>query len=140
MAVPAFAQFQPRQIVGVEEGEAWSGGGSYRQGQYMDNPCTAVQDYVWVDYQAYVDGWQEEAGVDRYLFDESTTMGGMYSASGTSLSDVGYGATFTVRKYHKVNTSDNFHVVTVITFNPVMRSTTMSVETACGNGLPDSPQ
>ncbi|HEX6083571.1 MAG TPA: hypothetical protein VF266_03540 [Thermoanaerobaculia bacterium] len=138
VAIPASAQFRPREISDVEEG--WSGESSYSNGQYLDNPCTAVQDWLWVDYQAYVSGWQAQAGVDRYLFDESTTMGGMYSASGTSLSDVGYGAPFTVRKYHKVNTADQFHVVTVITFNPATRTTTMSMETACGNGMPDSAQ
>src|SRR5688572_25988053 len=101
MAIPAFAQFRPREVIGVEE-EPWSGESSYSQGQYLDNPCTAVADWLWVDYQAYVSGSQEEVGVDRYLFDESTTMSGIYAASGTSSSDVGYSAQFTVRKYHKV--------------------------------------
>ena len=138
MAIPASAQFLPRQF--EAEDSSWSGESTYRSGQYVDNPCTPVQDWLWVDYEAYVNGWQEKAGVDRYLFDESTTMGGMYSASGSSLSDVGYSARFTVRKYHKVNISDQFHVVTVITFNPSTHSTTMTMETACGNGMPDSAQ
>jgi hypothetical protein len=121
-------------------GGGWSGSSSYDQGQYLDNPCTAVQDWVYVDYQAYVQGAQQEAGVARYLFDESTNVAGSYAASGSAQSDVGYGATFTQRYYHKVNTYDNFHVVTVVTFTPGSNTTTVGVETACGNGMPDSAQ
>lgn len=106
----------------------------------MDNPCTAILDRVWVDYSTYASGLQTEAGVDRYQLSENTSMTGIYATSGSASSDVAYGATFSQRMYHKVNTSDNFHVVTVITFNPAIKSMTLSLETACGDGSPDSAQ
>ena len=106
----------------------------------MDNPCTAVQDYVWINYQAYANGSQPDAGVNRYQFTESTTMSGMYATSGTGQSDVGYGQPYSVRHYHKVNTSDMFHVVTVINFDPASRYTGVTYETACGDGTPSSAQ
>jgi len=141
-AVPSFAQFYEMEEISTDDGGGggWSGEISYAQGQYMENPCTAIQDWVWVSYAADVAGAQEEAGVDRYLFVEDTTMGGSYSASGSSVSNVGYGTPFTLRKYHKVNTYDNFHVVTVINFYPASQYTSVEVETACGNGMPDSAQ
>jgi hypothetical protein len=141
-AMPCFAQFNmEREISPEDSGGAWSGSTSYSNGQYLDNPCTAVQDFVWVDFSAYVNGLQPEEGVDRYQLAETTTMSGtMYSASGSSQADVAYSPAFSVRQYHKVNTYDNFHVVTVLTFNPMYKTTTVSVETACGNGMPDSPQ
>jgi hypothetical protein len=139
LAVPSFAQFRPREFQDVDE-TGWTGEVSYAAGEYMDNPCTAVQDLVWVEYSADVFGQQPDAGIDRYQFDESTTMSGAYATSGTSSSDVAYAATFSTRTYHKVNTSDNFHVVTVYTFNPATQAITITRETACGNGLPDSPQ
>jgi hypothetical protein len=139
LAVPSYAQrYYYDDTIGPDSG--WSGETSYSNGQYLDNPCTPGQDWVWVNYSAYVQGAQEEAGVDRYLFNESTTMGGMYAASGASQADVGYGAGFAVRKYHKVNTPDQFHVVTVINFDPGSKTTWVTVETACGNGMPDSAQ
>lgn len=140
-ALPTFAQrYYDHQIIQPDDG-GWSGESSYSQGQYLDNPCTSVVDYVWVNYAAYVAGAQAEVNSDRYLFDESTTVGGgMYSASGSSQSDVAYGASLALRQYHKVNTSDNFHVVTVINFDPGSKSTWVTVETACGNGMPDSMQ
>jgi len=136
-ALPAFAQFQPRMPI---EADAWSGSTSYEQGQYMDNPCTAVQDWVWVNYSAYADGMQAQPGVNRFLFNEQTSMGGMYAAAGTSGADVAYGNAVSLRQYHKVNTGDNFHVVTVINFNPATQTMSLSLETACGNGMPDSAQ
>jgi hypothetical protein len=139
-AIPSYAQFQDLRPIEVDEGGGWSGETSYSNGEYLDNPCTAVQDWVWVDYSAYVQGEQEAAGVDRYFFNESTTMGGMYAASGASKADIGYGASFATRKYHKVNTPDNFHVVTVINFDPAYQYTWVTMETACGNGMPDSAQ
>ncbi len=140
-AIPAFGQFQQIREIGAEDGGGgWSGSSTYNNGQYMDNPCTAVQDWVWVNYQAYVDGAQFEEGVDRYLFDESTTVAGAYSATGSSSSDVAYSQQVSLRKYHKVNTADNFHVVTVITFNPATKTPVVTVETACGDGSPDSKE
>jgi hypothetical protein len=141
-AIPAFAQYQPRLIMDqpVEDG-GWADSTSYSQGQYMDNPCTAAQDYVWVNYSAYVEAAEAEAGLDRYLFNEDTTLGGgTYTAAGSSSADVAYTASFSLRQYHKVNTYDNFHVVTVINFDPGSRYTWVDVETACGNGMPDSTE
>ena len=141
LAVPSYAQFYMEERLDPEGGGGgWSGESAYSNGQYLDNPCTDVQDWVWVDYSAYVQGAQETAGIDQYFFNESTTMGGMYAASGASEFDVGYSAEFAVRKYHKVNTPDNFHVVTVVNFNPGSKYTWVTVETACGNGMPDSAQ
>lgn len=118
----------------------WSGGGSYEEGQYLDNPCTSVKDLVWVTYKAYANGVQPVKGVDRYQFSESTTMTGTYATSGSGKADVAYTAPYSTRHYHKVNTSDMFHVVTVINFDPASRYTSVTVETACGNGMPSSAQ
>lgn len=139
MAVPSYAQkiVMDHRLVGDEPYYAES---SYSNGEYLDNPCTAVQDWVWVNYSAYVISAQEEAGRDDYRFNESTNVDGTYAASGASESNVGYSAQFAVRKYHKVNTPDDFHVVTIINFDPAARSTWITVETACGNGMPDSAQ
>jgi hypothetical protein len=137
----SFAQ-DGRQImldVPVEDG-GWSGEVSYSNGQYMDNPCTYWEDWVWVDYSAYVEGAEIEAGASRYLFAESTSMGGTYAASGASRTDVAYTQSFALRQYHKVNTPDDFHVVTVINFDAGSKTSWVSVETACGNGTPDSLQ
>jgi hypothetical protein len=139
-AAPAFAQFMPREAARITPEEGWSAESSYSNGQYMDNPCTAVQDWVWVDYSAYASGLQPEKGVNSYLFDESTNMGGLYAASGASSSDIGYGSPVALRKYYKVNTGDAFHVVTVINFNPSTQSMTLTLETACGDGTPDSKE
>ena len=144
-AVPSFAQYNDRQLLReVDEndggGGGWYGVSTYRQGRYLENPCTPVQDLVWVDYSAYLEGEQQTAGFDRYLFDESTTMGGMYAASGTAQSDVTYHSPLAIRNYYKVNTSDDFHVVTVINFDPASQYTSLTVETACGDGSPDSKE
>jgi len=106
----------------------------------MDNPCTAIQDWVWVNYSTYASGLQTAAGVDRYQLSENTSMSGTYATSGSGSADVAYSQTFSQRMYHKVNTPDNFHVVTVITFNPGSKAMTLSLETACGNGMPDSTE
>jgi hypothetical protein len=139
-AVPMVAQSEYQLMRPIEDVDSggWEGDTSYSQGQYLQNPCTAVDDWVWVNYAAYVAGAQKDAGVDRYLFDESTTVGGGYAASGASQADVAYGASLALRQYHKVNTPDNFHVVTVVNFDPGSKSTWVTVETACGNGMPDS--
>jgi hypothetical protein len=143
LAVPTYAQlsqYQELRPIDSESG-AWSDSTSYSQGQYMDNPCTAAQDYVWVNYSAYVEAAEAAASVDRYLFNEDTTLGGgTYTASGSSSADVAYTASFSLRQYHKVNTYDDFHVVTVINFDPGSRYTWVDVETACGNGMPDSKE
>ncbi|HEX6083573.1 MAG TPA: hypothetical protein VF266_03550 [Thermoanaerobaculia bacterium] len=143
-AVPAFAQYNERQLL-REVDETDSGGGwydttSYRQGQYLDNPCTSSYDAVWVDYSAYLEGQQKTAGFDRYIFDESTTVSGLYSASGSAQADVTYASPVAIRNYYKLNTSDNFHVVTVINFDPASQYTSLTVETACGDGSPDSKE
>ena len=143
-AVPSFAQYTGRQLLRDTEetdgGGGWYGTTTYRQGRYMENPCTAVQDLVWVDYSAFLQGEQKTAGFDRYFFDESTTMGGMYAASGNKQADVTYASPLAIRNYYKVNTPDNFHVVTVINFDPASQYTSMTVETACGDGTPDSKE
>lgn len=150
-AVPAFGQVRAEEDEPVTTnqkcidceptgGSGWSGGSSYEQGQYLDNPCTSYQDWVWVNYAAYASGLQTQAGVDRYQLSENTNMSGAYATSGAANSDVAYSQTFSQRMYHKVNTPDNFHVVTVITFNPATKSMSLSLETACGDGMPDSAQ
>lgn len=140
-AVPAFGQFQLNREINPEDGGGgWSGSSVYDNGQYLDNPCTPTLDWVWVNYQAYVDGAQAEAGSDRFLFGETTNMAGTYSASGSSSSDVAYSQEVSLRSYHKVNTPDDFHIVTVITFDPATKAPVLSVETACGNGMPDSKE
>ncbi|HEX6100036.1 MAG TPA: hypothetical protein VF432_27235 [Thermoanaerobaculia bacterium] len=135
LAVPALAAtITPREISTVETAES-----THDLGRYLDNPCTAVIDRIWVNYSVYL---QQEFYDDngRYIFAEDTAMGGTYAASGTSKTDVAYQSPLQIRKYHKVNTNDNFHVVTVIEFNPATRYTSVVVETACGNGMPDSKE
>jgi hypothetical protein len=143
-AVPSFAQYTSRQLLRDTEetdgGGGWSGTTTYRQGQYLDNPCTSWYDAVLVDYSAYLEGQQKATGFDRYIFDESTTMGGMYSANGSAQADVTYASPVAIRNYYKVNTADDFHVVTVINFDPASQYTSLTVETACGNGSPDSKE
>jgi len=149
-AVPAFGQARPGTGDATSDqicldcdptgGGGWAGDTSYQEGQYMDNPCTAIQDWVWVNYSTYASGLQTEAGVDRYQLSENTSMSGTYATSGSGSADVAYAQTFSQRMYHKVNTPDNFHVVTVITFDPATKAMSLSLETACGNGLPDSAQ
>ncbi len=149
-AVPLFGQAAPEDETATHDqrcidcesggGGSWSGSSTYDQGQYMDNPCTAVQDWVWVDYAAFASGMQTAVGVDRYQLSENTSMSGGYATSGAASADVGYGQSFSQRMYHKVNTADSFHVVTVINFNPATKTMNLTVETACGNGTPDSAQ
>lgn len=140
-AVPSFAQYEAEMdVISPDTGDVWYGSSSYEEGQYLDNPCTSVTDYVWVNYSAYVESAQKEAGVDRYLLSDSTNMGGGLSASGWAQADVGYPAAFTIRNYYKVNTADDFHVVTVVTVDPAAKYTGVAVETACGNGMPDSKE
>ena len=153
-ALPAFAQsdgcgdpFNVEVPICGENGGGgaggWSDSTSYSDGQYLDNPCTATVDWVWVNYSASValNGWQTDSGQEPVFFDESTTLGGgTYAAAGTSQSEVAAEQAYSLRKYHKVNTPDDFHVVTVIDFDPATRYTTITRETACGNGLPESAQ
>ena len=136
LAVPAFAAtITPREpVTAVDTAES-----THDLGRYMDNPCTAAIDSVWVNYSVYL--YQEFYDANgRYIFDEDTAVGGSYAASGASKTDVAYQSPLQIRKYHKVNTKDNFHVVTVIEFNPTTRYTKVVVETACGNGMPDSKE
>lgn len=134
LAVPAFSQARFEYDTPID-----ANSGAYELDQSLDNPCTAVYDRIWVDYDVYVEQAYADSN-DRFIFDEMTSMGGTYRAAGSTQSDVTYTAPFTLRKYHKVNTSDDFHVVTVITFYPSTRDTYVSVETACGNGMPDSKE
>ena len=141
LATPSFAQEtrqEMRMIQDDQMGDIWTD--EYGMGEYLDNPCTSVQDWAYVDYRVYLTQEVRQASTNRYIIDESMSMGGSYSASGASKADIAYAQPFTVRQYHKVNTYDNFHVVTVIDFDPAARQSYVSIETACGNGLPGSPQ
>jgi hypothetical protein len=144
MAVPAFAQVDHAQLREVDDGTGGSGGWYdvtyYGNGEYFDDPCTATIDWTWVSYDLYVQGEQKAAGFDRYLFDESTTVGGGYSASGTSFTDVTYAQPVEMRHYRKVNTYTNMHIVTVVRYDPALQYQTVHLETACGDGSPDSLQ
>ena len=141
-AVPTFAQFTEPRMDRVDDGGGgdWSGSSTYQNGDYLDNPCTAWLDWVWVSYSAdvYMAGEKLTSGEEQVLFDEYTSMGGAYAASGSSQSEVAAMQSYSLRQYHKVNTPDNFHVVTVITFDPASRTSSITRETACGNGMPDS--
>ncbi|HYC88186.1 MAG TPA: hypothetical protein VEO54_03170 [Thermoanaerobaculia bacterium] len=139
-AAPSFGQYRLRELEDTPSVEPWAGEVSYASGQYLDNPCTAIQDWVWVEYTADVLGNEADPNIARYIFNESTSMGGMYQAAGSSVADVAYSSPVTTRHYHKVNTSDNFHVVTVVNWDPATKQMTLAVETACGNGMPDSAQ
>ena len=144
-AVPSFAQMDvyPREVSTEDGGGGgWSDSGTYSLGEYVDNPCTALQDWVWVTYDVSLYQEGELLGSsERVLFAESTTVSGDYSAAGSSESDVVYKQQpYTLRKYYKVNTWDDFHLVTVIDFDPATNYTTVTKETACGNGMPDSAQ
>jgi hypothetical protein len=144
-AVPSFAQYYYSEPI-IEDGGgggAWSGAYDYGTGVYLDNPCTMIQDWVYVSYDVDLQQIGEKmAGSDRYKLTETTSMAGSYSASGTSNADVTYtGKAFSTREYHKVtSTYDAFHVVTVINVDPATQETTVDIETACGNGMPDSAQ
>ena len=148
IAVPSFAQshvyYYPTVIEPADDGGgAWSGDYDYGTGIYLDNPCTMIQDWVYVSYDVYLEQiGMKMAGSDRYRITETTSMAGSYSASGTSSADVTYtGKAFSTREYHKVtSTYDEFHVVTVINVDPATQETTVDIETACGNGMPDSKQ
>jgi hypothetical protein len=143
-ALPSFAQrYYYDEPIDGGDGGAYSGDYTYGTGVYLDNPCTAVQDWVYVNYSVYLEQQGLKMGTaDRYLLAETMSLAGSYSASGQSNADVTYtGKAFSTRQYHKVtSTYDNFHVVTVINVDPATQQTTVSLETACGNGMPDSAQ
>jgi hypothetical protein len=144
-AMPSFAESPTmQQLRPIDEYNDGGGmGGYYEIGTYLDNPCTAVQDFTYVDYNSNLAAQTiQMASKARYLLDEGMTMYGSYAASDSDHSDVTYMAqTFTQRHYHKVtSTYDEFHVVTVIDVDPATQTTSVSIETACGNGMPDSPQ
>lgn len=142
VAVSSFAAV-PRLGGGSDTIEVWSESESYDLGSYLDNPCTAVLDRVWVDYKVELTkNGKSTSSSHRVIFDERTSVSGVaYTASGATTTDVTYQEKpYTIRKYHKVKTADDFHVVTVIDFDPARRKTNVSVETACGNGLPDSAE
>ena len=147
-AVPAFAQHDIMMEEVAREDQVMvedSWYGTYDlNGTYMDNPCTWEEDWTLVDYDValYQEHWKSAtSGSEGFFFDEGTTMSSsQYGAYGSSQSDVSYDTSFTLRQYHKVNTWDNFHVVTVIDFDPASHQTYVSVETACGDGTPNSAQ
>ena len=143
LAVPSFAAvIAPREVSEPADG-AYSGDYDYGTGVYLDNPCTAIQDWFYVSYDVYLNQLGTKlSGSDRYRLTETTSMAGSYAASGTSSADITYtGKAFSTREYHKVtSTTDMFHVVTVINVDPATQQTTLAIETACGNGMPDSKQ
>jgi hypothetical protein len=143
LAAPSFAALiTPREPV-EQPVEAYSGDYDYGTGAYLDNPCTTVQDWYYVNYNAYVTQTGTKlAASDRYRITETTSLAGSYSASGTGDADITYtGKAFSTREYHKVtSTTDMFHIVTVINVDPATQQTTITFETACGNGMPDSKQ
>ena len=144
LSVPALGQeyLQMEEFSGEDTSSSggWSGVSTYNNGQYVDNPCTATYDPVWVSLDVWVEGTQLLAGYDRYVFDESTTASGSYSAYGASQSDLTYPQAVTMRQYKKMNTYDQFHLVTVVNFDPYTRGISTSIETACGDGTPGSLQ
>ena len=88
-------------------------------------------------------GWRHGVGIAMLvfaLFPVWFVVLAAFSKSSALSSQNLWPEAFTLRQYHKVNTYDNFHVVTVINFDPAARYTGVTVETACGNGLPDSAQ
>lgn len=144
-AVPMFAQQYATQPY-LQPEESYPG--SYELAMVMDNPCTAEVDWIDVDYNVdiYQQLWKTN-GTNRVQLEENMAMDGRNQygyatyAYGWSKSDVAYGSqVFEDRKYHKVNTPDQFHVVTVIQVDPVTGEMKVSVETACGDGSPDSKE
>ena len=143
-AIPSFAQHD-HQLIQIDDGSGGGGGGwsdsySYQNGAYFDNPCTATADWGWYTYNLSVqqEGKEETAKLDL-LFNEQTTIGGSYSVADTSQSDVTYSEQpLEIRQYRRANWYDNFHLVTVMRFDPATRQTTLSMEAVCSNGMPDS--
>ena len=137
-ALPCFAQYE--QELTYEPETVWVESASYQDGAYFDNPCTATVDWAWYTYDLNVqqEGKEMVGGLDL-LFDEQTTISGSYSVAGSSQSDVTYGEEpLEIRKYRRANAYDQFHLVTVMRFDPITRETTLSMEAVCGNGMPDS--
>jgi hypothetical protein len=146
-AVPTFAQQYATQP--YIEPDVYYGGEAYAVAMVMDNPCTAETDWIDVDYNVdiYQQLWQTSNGTNRVQLEENMAMDGRNQygyatyAYGWSKSDIAYGSQpVEDRKYHKVNTPDQFHVVTVIQVDPVTGEMKVSVETACGDGSPDSKE
>jgi hypothetical protein len=145
-AVPSFAQYDDREIMyddgGIDEGGG--GGGwvdtySYQNGSYFDNPCTTTADWAWYTYDLSLEQEGKEAlsNLDL-LFNEQTTIGGSYSVADTSQSDVTYKEPLEIRQYRRANWYDNFHLVTVMRFDPATRQTTLSMEAVCSDGTPNA--
>ena len=144
-AIPSFAQYQDRELLyddgGINEGGGggWADTYSYQNGGYFDNPCTATVDWAWYAYDLSVEQEGKEAmsSLDL-LFNEQTTISGSYSVAASSQSDVTYKQPLEIRKYRRANWYDQFHLVTVMRFDPATRTTALSMEAVCGNGMPDS--
>ena len=144
-AIPTFAQSNYEQLRQIEYEDGGGGGGwsdsvSHQNGGYFDNPCTATVDWAWYAYDVavYQEGKEALSNLDL-LFDEQTSISGSYSVAGSSQSDVNYKQQpLEIRKYRPANWYDKFHLVTVIRFDPATRTTSVTMETACGNGMPDS--
>ena len=144
-AIPTFAQSNYQQLREIdrpadEGGGSWSGTYSYENGSYFDNPCTATVDWAWYTYDLSVDQEGEKAATSLdLLFNEQTTIGGTYSIAESSQSDVTYKEqALEIRKYRRANWYDNFHLVTVMRFDPATKQTTLSMEAVCSNGMPDA--
>ena len=149
-AVPSFAQYDhqyhEREIMYDDGGGDTGGGGgvwldtyNYENGSYFDNPCTAAIDWGWYAYNLSV----EQAGKEvlsglNLQFNEQTSISGSYSVNATSESRVIYNEPVEIRQYRRANWYDQFHLVTVMRFDPATRDTTLSMEAVCGDGMPDS--
>jgi len=114
-------------------------------GTTLDNPCTAVPEAISVDgnmqLTTYVGTMAD--GRSRVWLTETTAIqgtdavGNVTYASGSSTDDVTYGpGPFTLLKYKKMNTPDQFHAVFVMDFNPVTGEFTVTLQADCSNGLP----
>jgi hypothetical protein len=143
-AIPSFAQSNYEMLREVDQpaedgGGGWSGTYTYENGSYFDNPCTATVDWAWYTYDLSVDQEGKEAlsSLDL-LFNEQTTIGGSYSVADSSLSDVTYKEPLEIRQYRRANWYDNFHLVTVMRFDPATRQTTLSMEAVCSDGTPNA--
>jgi hypothetical protein len=120
----------------------------------LDNPCTLQTEAILFTGSTALAQrvWLLPNGNLRLQLDETTSMSGVdtlggllgtpakYAVSGTSAQDLEFAPlSFSVLRYKKVvreGTTDNFHSVLVLAFDPQNLRLQASVEPACDNGLP----